>query len=70
MAAVPEPIAGRVEQVAWEVRPEWLAGRFWWRAYVGGHPKILVRYVETAVAVAEAVAAEAGRFRRESAANA
>jgi hypothetical protein len=52
--------------VTWEARPEWLAGHHWWRVYVGGHPKVLVRYRDNAVRAAEALAADEARFRREA----
>lgn len=66
MATVPDPISGRVGDVVWNLRPEWLAGRYWWRVFVGGHPKVLVRYVENAATAAEALAADEDRFRREA----
>jgi len=62
----PEPIKSDVDGVPWETRPEWLAGRYWWRIYVGGHPKVLVRYQENAIDAAEALAAAEARFRHEA----
>lgn len=64
----PEPIRSDVDGVSWETRPEWLAGRYWWRIYIGGHPKVLARYQENAVQAAEALAADEARFRREASA--
>jgi hypothetical protein len=66
MTSAPEPIRDEVGGVVWEVRPEWLAGRHWWRIYVNGHPKVLVRYQEHALGAAEALAADEARFRREA----
>jgi hypothetical protein len=66
MATEPQAIRGDVDGVTLEVRPEWLAGRHWWRVYVGGHPKVLVRYREHAVRAAEALAADEAQFRREA----
>jgi hypothetical protein len=65
MPEVPRSLTGRVGPMLWEVRPEWLAGRYWWRVYVGGNPKVLVRYAEFAVPAAEALAADELRFRSE-----
>jgi hypothetical protein len=65
MTTVPDPIAGRAGDVVWSVRPEWLAGRYWWRVFVAGQPKVLVRYEEHAVSAAEALAADELQFRRE-----
>lgn len=62
----PTPIRGSVDDVAWEARPEWLAGRFWWRVYVARHPKVLLRYRDSAMAVAEAIAADEAQFRRDA----
>jgi len=67
MVDVPDPITGQVGEVGWQVRPEWLAGRFWWRVLVAGHPKVLVRYDQYAVPVAEQLAADELQFRREAA---
>ena len=66
MDADPVAMGSEVEGVPWEVRPEWLAGHHWWRIYVRGHPKVLVRYRENAVRAAEALAADEARFRREA----
>ncbi|MFY9341088.1 MAG: hypothetical protein WAT39_01275 [Planctomycetota bacterium] len=66
MPDIPDSKAGRVGDVVWEARAEWLAGRYWWRVYVAGHPKVLVRYAEHAAAAAEALAADELQFRRES----
>lgn len=68
MVTVPDPITGHVGEVGWMLRPEWLAGRYWWRVLVAGHPKVLVRYEELAIPVAEALAADELRFRHEAAA--
>ena len=62
----PEPIRSQVDGVAWEVRPEWLAGRYWWRIFIAGHVKVLVRYQENAVRAAEALASDEAQFRRET----
>jgi hypothetical protein len=58
-------IRREVDGVAWEIRPEWLAGRYWWRIYVSGHTKLLVRFQENAIAVATALATDEAEFRRE-----
>ncbi|MCA8965003.1 MAG: hypothetical protein H6838_11475 [Planctomycetes bacterium] len=62
----PQPIRDDVDGVSWEARPEWLAGRYWWRVYVARHPKVLLRYRDSAVAVAEAIAADEAQFRRDA----
>jgi hypothetical protein len=67
MPDLPQPTTGRVGEVDWTLRPEWLAGRYWWRVVVAGHPKLLMRDHELAVQAAEAVAADEHRFRREAA---
>ena len=64
----PLPVRGEVAGISFEGRPEWLAGRYWWRVYVGGHPKVLVRYRDTAVAVGEALAADEAQFRIDASA--
>lgn len=61
---------GRVDEIAFEARPEWLAGRNWWRIYVAGNPKVLVRYRESAIEAGRALAADEARFRREAAGSA
>jgi hypothetical protein len=66
MPQLPDAIPGRLGDIEWEVRPEWLAGRYWWRVYVAGHPKVLVRYAENAAAAAEALAADERQFRRDA----
>jgi hypothetical protein len=66
MAVQRESISGDVEGVRWEVRPEWLAGRYWWRVYVGGHPKVLMRNRDYAVQAAEPLAADEAEYRREA----
>jgi hypothetical protein len=65
MTDAPRSYAGHVAGVGWEARPEWLAGRYWWRVFVNGHPKVLVRYTEFAIAAAEALAADEARFRSQ-----
>ena len=67
MVDLPDPIGGRVGDLRWELRPEWLAGRFWWRVYLGGHPKVLVRFPDSGVVVAEALARDELRLRQEQA---
>ncbi len=62
------PFRGAVDDVRYEARPEWLAGRNWWRIYVAGNPKVLVRYRESAIEAGRALAADEARFRREAAA--
>ncbi|MGE3175448.1 MAG: hypothetical protein AB7O97_22680 [Planctomycetota bacterium] len=52
--------------VSYEVRPEWLAGRYWWRIYVAGNPKVLVRYRHFAIQAAESLAADEALARRRS----
>jgi hypothetical protein len=59
-------VHGEEDGVAFELRPEWLAGRFWWRIYVARHPKVLVRSLEHATAAARALAADEAQFRRET----
>ena len=66
MTAIPDPISGHVGEVAWELRPEWLAGRYWWRIHVAGHPRVLVRHPEHGVPAAEALAADELQHRREA----
>lgn len=68
MKPEPEIVAGQVDGVGWEVRPEWFAGRHWWRVHVAGHPKVLVRYQQYALQVAAPLAADEARFRRDGAA--
>ena len=43
-----------------------MAGRYWWRIYVAGLPKQLLRYRDYAVTAAEAFAADEAQFRRET----
>ncbi len=62
--ASPESIQNDFDGVPWEVSPEWLAGRYWWRICVARHPRVLVRY--NAMCAAEALAADEARFRREA----
>lgn len=62
----PTSVRGSVEGISWEARPEWLAGRYWWRVYIGGHPKVLVRYRDSALAIVEALAADEAQFRRDA----
>lgn len=64
MVDAPPPISGRVGDVDWVVRPTWIAGHYWWRVVVGGHPKVLVRHAEFAVPVAENLAADEMQYRR------
>ena len=66
MSLDPDPVGSQVDGVVWEVRPEWMAGRHWWRIYIAGHVKVLVRYKENAIRAAEALAADEARFRREA----
>lgn len=54
-----------VGEIGYEVRPEWLAGRYWWRIFVAGNPKVLVRYRRYALAAAEALAADEAHYRRD-----
>jgi hypothetical protein len=61
-----DAVIGDVDGVRWEVRPEWLAGRYWWRVYVGGHPKVLMRDREFAIQAAEPLAADEAKYRREA----
>jgi hypothetical protein len=62
----PQPVHGDQDGVAFELRPEWLAGRYWWRVYVAGHPKVLVRHREHGLAAARALAADEAQFRAET----
>jgi hypothetical protein len=62
-----ESTCSHYEGIAWEVRPEWLVGRHWWRVFVSGHPKVLLRYRENALEIAGTLAADEARFRREAA---
>ncbi|HZN39298.1 MAG TPA: hypothetical protein VFD82_10880 [Planctomycetota bacterium] len=66
MSLEPSPVSDRVDGVTWEIRPEWLAGRHWWRIYIDRHVKVLVRYKENAIRAAEALAADEAQFRREA----
>jgi hypothetical protein len=61
------PFRDTVDDVPFEARPEWLAGRNWWRIYVAGNPKVLVRHREFAIEAGRALAADEARFRREAA---
>jgi hypothetical protein len=65
MVDAPLPVGGQVGEVPWTVRPEWLAGRYWWRVVVNGHPKVLLHHLEFAVPVAEALAGDERKFRRQ-----
>lgn len=60
------PQHGVVEGVEYEVRPEWLAGRHWWRIYVARSPKVLMRSRELAIRAAEVIAADEALHRREA----
>ncbi len=66
MPEVPEPVRGRTSGVEWVLRPEWLAGSYWWRVLVAGHPKLLLRHREHAMRVAETVADDEAHHRREA----
>jgi hypothetical protein len=61
-----EAIRSERDGIPWEVRPEWLAGRYWFRIYINGHPKVLMRHQDNAAAVADALAADEAQFRREA----
>jgi hypothetical protein len=62
---IPESVSGRVGDIPWVVRPEWLAGRHWWRVVVGGHPKVLVFALEFATQAAEVLATDEAEYRRQ-----
>jgi len=62
----PEPILSEVDGVPWETRPTWLAGNYWWRIYVDGRPKGLLRDLQEAIHCAETLAADEARFRHEA----
>lgn len=47
-------------------RPERFAGSEWWRVYVDSNPRVLVRYRDYAVRIAELLAADEAQFRRDS----
>ena len=66
MAEPQQPLRDNVAGISWEARPEWLAGSYWWRVYVAGHPKVLVRFADSAVAVGKALAADEAQFRRDA----
>jgi hypothetical protein len=65
MPQEPAHITGQVEGVPFELKPEFLAGDYWWRVWVGGHPKVLVRSVEHAGRVAELLADDQARMQRD-----
>jgi hypothetical protein len=66
MTAEPAALHADRDGVAYEVRPEWMAGRYWWRIYVAGNPKVLVRYRQFAIQAAESLAADEAMSRREA----
>lgn len=66
MADETNAILGNVQGIRYVLKPEELAGKTWWRVFVGGHPKVLVRHREYALAAAEALAADEAMFRREA----
>jgi hypothetical protein len=62
----PTPITSSFDGVPFAVRPEHFAGNDWWRVYVDGNPRVLLRYREYAQQVAEVLAADEAQFRRAS----
>lgn len=67
MVLEPEPNAYRseVEGLCVEARPEWVAGHYWWRIYLQGHSKVLLRHRDHAIRVAELMAYDEALVRRE-----
>lgn len=62
----PAPVHSSFDGVPYSVRPEHFAGNDWWRACVDGNPRVLLRYREYALQVAEVLAADEAQFRRAS----
>ncbi len=65
MVEKPDAVGGSAGSVSWEVRPEWLAGRYWFRVYIAGMPRVMVRHQPYAIDAAEALAADEDKHRRE-----
>ena len=61
----PEAYHFEVEGLRIEVRPVWLAGHYWWRVFMQGHNKVLMRHREHAIRVAEIIAEDEAMLRRE-----
>jgi hypothetical protein len=70
MADDPQPVRGRAGDLEWALRPEWVAGRFWWRVFVNGHPKVLMCHREHAEVAAAAMAADELQYRCDATAGA
>ena len=66
MPTDPSPQHGIVDGVEYEVRPEWLAGRNWWRVYVARSPEVLLRSREYAIRVAEVLALDEALCRQQA----
>ena len=62
----PSPQHGMVDGVEYEVRPEWLAGRNWWRVYVARSPKVLLRSRDYAIRAAEVLALDEAYYRQQA----
>lgn len=65
MPLEPAQVTGQVEGVPYVLKPEFLAGDYWWRVWVAGHPKVLVRHREQAERVAELLADDEAQVQRE-----
>ncbi|MFO1078392.1 MAG: hypothetical protein U1E73_11780 [Planctomycetota bacterium] len=61
----PETIRTEIAGLRIEIRPEWLAGHHWWRVFLQGHNKVLLRHREHAIRVAEILADDEAQLRRE-----
>lgn len=65
MATQPDIYRSELQGLRLEARPEWLAGRYWWRVYLDGHSKVLVRHLDHAIRVGEILADDEALQRRE-----
>lgn len=61
----PNVFRGVVDGIPVEVRPEWLAGHYWWRVFIHGANKVLLRHREHAIRAAEVLASDEAELRRE-----
>ncbi|MBL8733703.1 MAG: hypothetical protein JNN13_15130 [Planctomycetes bacterium] len=65
MELEPDSYRSEIEGLRLEARPEWLAGRYWWRVFLNGHSKVLLRHREHAIRVGEILADDEVLLRRE-----
>ncbi|MEZ5654243.1 MAG: hypothetical protein R3E87_27220 [Burkholderiaceae bacterium] len=65
MQPQPDIYRSELQGLRIEVRPEWLAGRYWWRIHLDGHGKVLLRHLDHAIRVAEILADDEALHRRE-----